>query len=143
MDSKGIQIPGTALPPVARFQPEARDAPAIRPVDKAERNGFQRIGPENRKPPSSDRTGRDRGASLRPGATAEEADLVDRLARQLENVPNLEVRWTVLEETGTLVVQIVDKETGEVVRQIPPEELIRTGQKDDLDPGGLLVDKRA
>ena len=60
----------------------------------------------------------------------EEQKKTDRPAREVSNrqIPfnNLSVRLKFQsdEETGERVILLIDSETGEVVRQIPPEELL-------------------
>lgn len=52
---------------------------------------------------------------------------------------NFGVRFRVEEEADVMVAQIVDKETQEVIRQIPPEELIALSKR-MADFIGLLFD---
>ena len=60
----------------------------------------------------------------------EKQNRTDRPAREVSNRQfsfiNLSVRlkFETDEETGERVIQLIDSETGEVVRQIPPEELL-------------------
>lgn len=41
------------------------------------------------------------------------------------NGENIALQFAVDSSTGTRVVQMIDKKTGEVIRQVPPEELLR------------------
>lgn len=54
--------------------------------------------------------------------TAELNELTQKLNQRLD--PSLNLRFLQDEETGLDFFQIVDKQSGEVVRQYPPEELI-------------------
>ncbi|SMC19466.1 flagellar protein FlaG [Desulfacinum hydrothermale DSM 13146] len=42
---------------------------------------------------------------------------------------NIKLSFELHEETGDMVVSVVNKETGEVIRQIPPEELLELREK--------------
>lgn len=55
---------------------------------------------------------------------------------------NTHIAFSVHEETGETVIEIVNSETGEIIRQIPPEEKLRlmTHLRKML---GVLVDKKA
>lgn len=45
---------------------------------------------------------------------------------------NVGLRFSVSSETGRVVVTVMDKDTGDTIREIPPDEMM-----------GMLVDKRA
>ena len=45
------------------------------------------------------------------------------------------------EETGATIIQIIDNDTGETVRQIPPEEVVKL-RKRIGEIQGLLLDKK-
>ncbi len=50
------------------------------------------------------------------------------------------IRLDVDDELHRVIIKLIDKETGEVIRQIPPEELIELAKK-MKDIEGLFVDK--
>jgi len=52
---------------------------------------------------------------------------------------NRAVRFSVDEKSKTVVAKIVDIETGEVIREIPPENIVRLR---DNDMTGLLIGKK-
>jgi flagellar protein FlaG len=72
----------------------------------------------------------------------------DQLIKAVENLNktselyNQGLHFKVHEETKQLVVQIVNQESGEVIKQIPPEEVLdmeaRIGEM-----VGLIIDKKA
>jgi len=43
-----------------------------------------------------------------------------------------ELRWAVHENPDRIVVKVLDIETGEQIRQIPPEEILRVAAQLDL-----------
>jgi len=50
---------------------------------------------------------------------------VKRIVPQPEiNGANLALQFAVDTQTGQRIVQVIDKETGELIRQVPPEELL-------------------
>ncbi len=65
-------------------------------------------------------------------------ELLDRI-RELAGNGTYSVQFEMNEEIKTLVVRVVDRETGEVIRQIPSEELLKT-IKALRDLRGLIVD---
>ena len=57
-------------------------------------------------------------------------------------IVNSSLEFTVDEDTGTTVVKIVDKETNELIRQIPSEEMLSIAKALDTIKG-LLVRQKA
>jgi len=51
-----------------------------------------------------------------------------------------ELSFRLDEERGRVVVQVIDKKTGTIVRTVPPEELGRAARRLP-DPRGLLLDR--
>jgi flagellar protein FlaG len=51
------------------------------------------------------------------------------------------LQFSVFEETGQTVVRVVDKDTGELVRQIPTKELLELAARLE-DMMGILFDKQ-
>lgn len=58
------------------------------------------------------------------------------------NISMARLSFTKDEETGDIVIKIIDNETNEVIRQIPPEELEKL-RKRLGDILGLILDKKA
>ncbi len=76
------------------------------------------------------------------GAVRKVNDFVQNYQRQLA--------FSVNEETGITVVKVIDRETHEVIRQIPPEEVLAIAEqiqsilaKDGKGPEGVLVQEKA
>jgi flagellar protein FlaG len=55
---------------------------------------------------------------------------------------NLETKLVYNKDAGQIVVQVIDKRTNEVIKQIPPEELLEVAKKIH-DFVGLLLEKKA
>ncbi len=135
MDSKGIDIQGLYAQLPLQIRMEKRSIVAIKPVKKTGGGEMKSV------------LDQDRSASNNAGANVatnpeEAAQLAaDLLAAELKAAPDLEVEWTLDKENGILVVEIRDKFTGEVLRQIPPEEIL--AGEGGIDPSGLLLNKTA
>ncbi len=80
----------------------------------------------------------------------EDARALERLRETVEEKPEKEtlaekllgrsLRFEIDRELNQVVVKVVDKESGEVIRQIPPEEYIQI-LKRLQDMGGALLDR--
>lgn len=67
-------------------------------------------------------------------------DAVDNANRFFEQVSR-ELRFQRSETTDTLVVQIVDQKTGEVIRQVPSEEMLKISKELEKISGLLFKGK--
>ncbi len=65
-------------------------------------------------------------------------DIADKLAKAF----NKAIKFQIHDETEKLVVEIVDRETGNVIKQIPPEEMLRIAESVQ-EFLGLVVDEKA
>lgn len=104
----------------------------------------------NRNPPAEDEV---RVSSFQTGdeaeATSETLDfpgkdpavLAEKLSEQFND--NLALRFERDEETGRQIFQLVDKETGDVVRQIPPQQILEFSKRFQEFVSGLLFSEQA
>ncbi|NPB09018.1 MAG: flagellar protein FlaG [Thermodesulfobacteria bacterium] len=67
-------------------------------------------------------------------------EMIGAVQEELERL-NVRLVFNVDEKTGEIVVQVVDPKTNEVIRQIPPEELLRIREKLD-ELVGILFEAR-
>ncbi len=69
-------------------------------------------------------------------------DLLDELEHDINTIHNVGLEFSMHEESGRNVIKVVEKDTGNLIRQIPPEEVldlfVRMGHV-----LGILFDKRA
>ncbi len=65
-------------------------------------------------------------------------EIADKLAKAF----NKEIKFQIHEQTEQIYVEIVDKDTGEVIKQIPPEEMLKIAASVQ-EFLGLIVDKKA
>ncbi len=75
------------------------------------------------------------------GRTQQAPKIVEALNADLNAIHNVGLQFSVFEETGQTVVRVVDKDTGELIRQIPPKELLELASKLE-DMMGILFDRK-
>lgn len=111
---------------------------AIRPVN--EQQGAQTNAPQNT-PPEPDNVSRDDAAMPVQKEIDPEvfAKIVDELKKDF-HVFNTAISFTVDKDTGDTIIQILDRETNEVIRQIPPNEMLRLAARLS-EIIGLLIDE--
>ena len=110
-------------------------------------SGLQRPAPAA---PAQDAGGRDLPAARQPlqeqpGAVdaARLSQAVEQLSRYVEQTRR-ELSFSVDEATGRTVIKVLDPENDEVIRQIPPEEVLalaRALAAEEPGKGGLLAVK--
>ncbi len=71
----------------------------------------------------------------------EAKEMLDALKKDIEMIRNLGVRFSVDEDTGETVIKIVDKETDDIIREIPPEQVLKLREKLD-EMVGMLFDQK-
>ena len=75
----------------------------------------------------------------------EEAKLLQdvlEVAKQHFHASDIGLNFTVHEATGRIIVSVTDKETGDVIREIPQEEVLNLMAKLD-EMMGIIFDKKA
>jgi flagellar protein FlaG len=82
---------------------------------------------------------------------SEQASAIDSkaLALNVENLTQIvrrDLEFSIDKDSGTQVMRVVDAETGELVRQIPPEQILQVisrieEMRDEMLPGVLLDDR--
>lgn len=107
----------------------------LRMLSSTDTPRFQPSSSNHRLPPAQDvaaRQGRAASGERLPQTmdqdTANEAAKVEHAVSQVnEFVQNLnrDLQFTVDDDSGRTVIKVLDNETKEVIRQIPPEELLR------------------
>ncbi|CUS31519.1 putative Flagellar protein FlaG [Candidatus Nitrospira nitrificans] len=85
----------------------------------------------------------DAEARSTPRASAERSRIEEAATRVNEvlSLANPQLRIRVDDETERVVVKVVEQESGEVIRQIPPEELLEL-EKYLSSPKGLLLQEQ-
>lgn len=105
MDIKVNEIQTTVVDP--RLMPDLarRQSQAIPPVQRSESS-----------------------ASSNNKSTKDTAETAAKVQDYLQDL-NISLNFQVEDKTGQMVVQVVNRDTGEVIRQIPPESLVKARQK--------------
>ncbi len=68
-------------------------------------------------------------------------EAIQELKNTLEEIKHNRLEFSVHEDTGRTVVKIIDQDTGEVIKQLPPEELLDLAEK-LKEMSGVLFDKK-
>ena len=103
---------------------------------------------EMARPPSTtvnrDNTSLTKGQeSGRPGKESRLSnDVLQAFKQEFDLINNVELKFNKDDETGQTYVKIVDKETGDTIREIPPEEVRKLAEKLE-EMVGILLDKKA
>ncbi len=131
MDVKGINNE-YILPQQATWQEpdiKKKSEPSVKPIEESQLDGLR----------TSSQDDRDR---LEEGKFSQEQleQLVHETKDVLEDI-NKGIRFSISKDTGDIVVQVINRKTDEVIRQIPPEELLklRTKLKEIC---GILFDRK-
>ena len=66
----------------------------------------------------------DKDAKNRMGEYRKRIEELSQTIREELNVQNVKLNFSVDRFTGKVVVRVIDGESGEVIREIPPEELL-------------------
>jgi flagellar protein FlaG len=74
--------------------------------------------------------------------SAEKAEIISRLLNEILKSLNWNIRIRVDKSTETIVTQIVDTEKNEIIKQIPPQELLEIMSRLKRLVG-LLLDREA
>ncbi len=98
--------------------PEARQ---IKPVPKNEGSGLGRLSKEHKNP-----------QAIQEKVEPMEREDLENLVQDMENYLSdmrVNLSFKLHDETGDVLVQVIDGETGEVIRQLPPEEILELREK--------------
>lgn len=119
MDGKIPEIKPMVLEPWVVPDNATKQPDLIKPVPKDEGASFRRLSKE------SGRGQKEKAASLKPDQVKE---LTEEIQRYLSEM-NVSVNFEIYDKTGELVVKVVNRDTKEVIRQIPPEDLLKLPEK--------------
>jgi flagellar protein FlaG len=114
-----------ALPPV-----RAATAPrAVASTSRAEARAFESV--------SRLLEPAEHGPEGAPVARKDLAELVEELSGLVQSIRR-ELQFSVDQESGRTVIKVVDSESGELIRQIPPEEVLTLVGRFKEEQAGLL-----
>ncbi len=118
-----------------RMEQEA-PSPRVKPVEKSEQSDFKRLEKED--PRATAEAEQKQKESVSP---AEVKELVKESQGFLDDL-HVRLNIEVSEETGEVIVRVLDKDTDEVVREIPPEEVVKLRERME-ELRGMLFDEKA
>ena len=79
--------------------------------------------------------------SIKESLEAEMEKIHKALEILSEQLPNTEAQFGIHDETNRVTIKLVDKDTKEVIKEIPPEKTLDTLAK-CMEMAGILVDKK-
>lgn len=113
-----------------RRQQQTKPAPRIKPVNQTEAAVFRKEDKED-----SQKKKGEVSAELDTGAVKE---MADRTQAYLDDL-KIKLDFEVYEETGDMVIRIFNRETEELLREIPPKDLLELHHK-VAELRGILFD---
>ncbi len=140
MDTKGIEFLNPHPVPMNRIDMDKKDIPAIKPIEAISKSLMDQVLNQAR-PRDDDQSTTNLYNDWPPEKVAKAAK--DLLTERLGNSKNLEVDWKFDQKHAVLVIQVKDKHTGEVIRQVPPEDVLKGFDLFKPDSTGALLDKKA
>jgi flagellar protein FlaG len=119
MDTTIPNIKPAALEPWVMREQNIKEPVSVKPIAKGEEASFRRLSKE------SARRQQDAASAVDPGKTK---DLAKEIQRYLSEF-HVNLNFEVSQETGDVVVKVINSDTQEVIRQIPPEDLLKVRDK--------------
>jgi len=89
---------------------------------------------------TAQRDGND-GKSAQTLSSAELSELATDVQKNMNIIHNVDLKFSVNKDSGRIMVTVTDEATGEVIREIPPEEIVRFAEKFD-EMVGMIFDKK-
>lgn len=137
-----IEIAATAgqSPPTARARIDTGGSAVLRSATPGESQGLRASDTI----PIDIRQSEESTEATETTAPRESSVLADALAREVleERTPRqVDLRLSVDDELGRVIAQVVDGDSGEVIRQVPPEDIIEMA-KTFRALNGQVVDRR-
>ncbi|NBC73156.1 flagellar biosynthesis protein FlaG [Paenibacillus sacheonensis] len=80
-----------------------------------------------------------RGAKISAG-DEQKIKMLDKAIKAMEG-PKTSLHLSVHKETNTIMIKVMDKDTGDLIREIPPEKTLDVAAK-LMEIAGILVDHR-
>lgn len=78
-----------------------------------------------------------------PGRKQSVEDAVEQLQKAIEAIqgPQKMLEFAVHKETNAVMIKVINKETGDLIREVPPEKILDLAAK-MMEITGIIVDKR-
>lgn len=117
-----------ALPPVRMLSQTV----AVSAVGRSDARAFENVG---RLAAEAERS-----TKAEPVSRKDLSELVEELSDLVQSVRR-ELKFTVDSDSGRTVIRVIDSATGELVRQIPPEEVLTLVGRFRADQAGLVKEQ--
>ena len=101
------------------------------------------LSPQVKVPTNKDAAQRDDDAkkSVQTPSLVELSELVSDVQKNVNIIHNVDLQFSVNKDSGRIMVTVTDKDTGEVIREIPPSEIVKFAEKFD-EMVGMIFDQR-
>jgi flagellar protein FlaG len=122
METKFREIQPIPTEAWVKHEPNVREASLVQPVPKGEKGSEAKIGKEEK----SAKPAKDEAKStLSPEETKQVVEEVESYLKDFD----IQLDFNIEDKTGDIVVKVLNRETGDVIRQIPPEGLQKLREK--------------
>lgn len=95
--------------------------------------------------PSGDQEAAQKDGDVKKAVQAPSLAELSELASDVQNnmniIHNVNLQFSVNKDSGRIMVIVTDETTGKVIREIPPEEIVRFAEKFD-EMVGMIFDKK-
>jgi flagellar protein FlaG len=79
--------------------------------------------------------------SVQTLSSVELSELATDVQKNMNIIHNVDLRFSVNKDSGRIMITVTDEATGEVIREIPPSELVKFADKFD-EMVGMIFDKK-
>ena len=132
MESKIPEIKPMVLEPWVMPDTVTRgQSDSIKPIAKDEGASFRKLNKE------SGKNQKEKSAALKSGQAKELSEQIEQYLSDM----NVSLSFEVYDKTGDVVVKVINRDTKEVIRQIPPEDLLEITEKLEELRGVLFAGK--
>lgn len=136
MDTKGLEFLNLNAGIISNIKFTQKSDPAIKPVEGIKKTAHDRNASDARKQENHLKV-----TWLPVPKEEKDAQLAsDILAENLADSPELKVDWKYDKERRMLIVEVKDTRNGEVIRQLPPENILNAWHRSKPDGSGTLLD---
>ncbi|WP_413374351.1 flagellar protein FlaG [Paenibacillus taichungensis] len=82
-------------------------------------------------------------ASSQNGVNHHKTNAVEELKKAIEAIqgPQKSLEFSVHKETHSIMIKVTNRETGELIREVPPEKLLDVAAR-MMELAGLIIDKK-
>ena len=101
------------------------------------------LSPQVKVPTNKDAAQRDDDAkkSVQTPSLVQLSELATDVQKNVNIIHNVDLQFSVNKDSGRIMVTVTDKDTGEVIREIPPSEIVKFAEKFD-EMVGMIFDQR-